>query len=139
MTFTAVWTVLDPDAHSQGKRMVVASAEDVDALVAALDAPGATAAMIRHQTRPTVEGDEGEQLPDHDVTAGVWHGYEYMSFSDEGHDYATLDGDPASPPYAAHYDEFDPGTGVSIQALIEALREFLTTAQRPTAVAWRAD
>lgn len=131
-----MWVVFAPDGQVRGSSMAVATTDDIDRLVATLSEPGVSAAMIEHTGRTHVLF-EGEELPDHDMTAGVHEGFGYLSYSDGDHDYAMPAGDAASPPYAAHYVDYNAGTGVAIETLTEALREFLATAQRPTCIQWQ--
>lgn len=136
MTFTAAWSISDPNDVRAGAEMTVTSSDDVDTLVTKLADPNAGAALIRHQQRPPTEF-HGQQLPDHHMTAGVWHSYGYITFTDRDHEPCTLVGNPGSPMFPADAVEYDAGSGVSIETLAAALREFLATAQRPTNVEWR--
>jgi len=137
MSFVATWTVLTDDGANSGGELVVSTAQDIDTLLDALNSPGATAALIRHTNRAAVPDGSGGMVPDHDMSAGVWQGYGYLTYTDTEHEYETLTGDPDSPAYPAHYVEYDAGTGVDLPTLRQALVEFLHTAQRPTSVAWQ--
>lgn len=139
MSFVAIWTVLQPDGTAGGGEMTVDTQGDVPRLIEELDAEGATAAMVRHDRRPMVPDGAGGQVPDHDMTVGVWQGYGYLSFIDAEHEYMVLDGDPQSPPYPAHYVEYDAGTGVPLDRLRAALLQFLETAARPDNVEWKPE
>nr|MDT0659102.1 Imm1 family immunity protein [Micromonospora sp. DSM 115978] len=137
MSFVATWTILNPDGASGGDEMVVRTADDVADLIKALQQPGATAALVRHEQRQMATDDQGSPVPDHDVTVGVWQGFGYLTYADPTHDYETLRGADDSPGYPAHYVEYDPGTGVALDVLHAALTEFLRTGQRPTVVGWQ--
>lgn len=125
MTFTAGWRVLDPgNAHSDsGTVMTVETPEDVDALVAALSDPNAMQA--------------GVQYPEaaHSLTIGVHDGYGYLAYAGED-GYLMSAGDPATPEWGENAD-FDPGSGIPIEQLAAALKEYLQTGQRPTNIEWR--
>lgn len=142
MSFNAVWSIQDTD--ESGEQMTVTTPEEVDALLTRLGEPGAGAAVIEHQERaliPDVEGllgTPGEvKIPDHDVAAAVWQGYGYLTYADPDQDYSTLVGESASPQYSSEYVDYPAGSGVPVEALAAALREFLTTAARPTCVQWQ--
>jgi hypothetical protein len=137
MNFVATRTVLNPDGTADGGEMTVETPQDVTRLTDELDKAGATAAMIRHDRRPMISDGAGGQVPDHDMTVGVWHGYGYLSFTDAEHDYMVLDGDPRSPAYPAHYIDYDAGTGVPLDRLRAALVQFLETTDRPDNVRWK--
>lgn len=137
MSFVATWTILNPDGAAGGGEMTVDSPDDITRLIDDLDSAGATAAMVRHDRRPMVSDGAGGQVPDHDMTVGVWQGYGYLTFTDADHDYAVLDGDPRSPSYPAHYVDYDAGSGVPLDALRAALVQFLETANRPDNVEWQ--
>lgn len=131
------WTVLNAEGEPSGGEMVVRDPADVDRLIAALGAPGATAAMAHHSGRPKAYDEDLGEVPDHDMTIGVRQGFGYLSFADLDHDLAYPDGVPDSPGFAADYAEYPAGSGVTLQDLRAALVEFLETAQRPTRVDWR--
>lgn len=137
MSFVATWTVLNPDGAAGGGEMTVDSPDDVTRLINELDKTGATAAMLRHERRPMVSDGADGQVPDHDMTVGVWQGYGYLSYIDADHDYALLDGDPRSPSCPAHYLDYDAGSGVPLDRLHAALLQFLETAERPDNVEWQ--
>ncbi|WP_422771265.1 Imm1 family immunity protein [Plantactinospora sp. WMMC1484] len=137
MSFVATWTILNADGTNSGDEMVIRSATDVADLISALGQPGATAALVRHEQRPTVQDDEGRTVPDHDMSVGVWQGFGYLTYADPDHDYETLAGVPESPEFAAHYVEYDTGTGVPLDRLQAALVEFLESARRPSTVDWQ--
>jgi hypothetical protein len=139
MSFVATWTILKPDGTADGGEMTVDTAQDVTSLIDELDKDGASAAMVRHDRRPMVADGTGGQVPDHDMTVGVWQGYGYLSFTDAVHDYMVLNGDPRSPAYPAHYVEYDAGTGVPLDRLRAALLQFLETAARPDNVEWKPE
>lgn len=137
MSFVATWTVLTPEGTANGGEMTVHTPADVARLVTELAGPGATAAMIRHEQRPTISDPNLGEVPDHDMTAGVWQGYGYLSFTDAEHEYMVTVGDPRSPGYAAHYIEYDAGTGIALSDLEAALVRFLDTTTRPDNVEWQ--
>ena len=136
MTFVATWTILMGHGPTAGGEMTVRTRQDIAALLQALAEPGATAAMLRHEARPMVPDGRGGQVPDHDMTVGVWRGYGYLSFIDADHDSMTLAGLPDSPDYPAHYVEYDQGEGIPLEQLQAALTEFLETGRRPAGVTW---
>jgi hypothetical protein len=117
--------------------MVVHDPADTDRLSAGLSKHGATAAMAHHSDHPQAYNEDLGEVPDHDMTIGVWQGFGYLSFADLDHDLAYPDGVPDSPGFAADYAEYPTGSGVTLQDLRAALVEFLETAQRPTRVDWR--
>ncbi|GAB3139113.1 hypothetical protein GCM10027290_07670 [Micromonospora sonneratiae] len=137
MSFIATWTILKPEGEESGGEMTVHTPDDVDTLIAALGQPGATAALVQHQKRPMVHDEDLGEIPDHDMTIGVWQRYGYLSFADLDHEYMYLDGEPNSPRFAGDYTEYPTGSGVSLATLRVALVEFLESAQRPTCVAWQ--
>jgi hypothetical protein len=132
----ATWAVIDPNDLDAGGTMLVRDAHDVDHLVEALSQPEASAALIHHHGRPSVEF-EGELMPDHEVRAAVQGEYGYLTWSDEDLGYAVSEGKPESPACLADYAEYAAGTGVDLATFRAALIEFLTTGQRPTCLAWR--
>ncbi|GAB2963175.1 hypothetical protein GCM10027280_60050 [Micromonospora polyrhachis] len=139
MSLTAVWTILTPEAENSGGEMVVRTSDDVDALIMALSQPGSTAALVQHQDRPTVYDEDLGDIPDHDVTIGIWRGFGYLSFADLEHEFMYSDGESDSPSFAGHYTEYPAGSGVNLATLRAALVEFLETAQRPTNIHWKED
>lgn len=146
MSFEAAWGTDDPRYHDTGRRMTVDTADDVDLLITELTDPGSGAAHLVHHERPMTIDDEGMAGPpgaeiiDHDVLVGVGHDYGYLSYFSPEFDYAVAElvGDPNSPKLIADPMEFDSGTGVPIETLAKALKEFLKTAQRPTCVEWQS-
>jgi hypothetical protein len=122
MSFVATWTILTPDGPPGGGDMTVRTPDDVATLVAELGAPGATAAMIYHDRRPTVSDGADGRVPDHDLTAGVWQGRGYLSYVDDTHDFAVTDGDPHSPAFPADYIEYPAGSGIALDSLHAAPR-----------------
>lgn len=145
MSFTAVWPISDPDDTEAADQLTVQTPEDVDTLLSRLAEPGAGPAVIEHEDRPLMDDTEGllgepgrTKIPDHDVAAAVHGGYGYLTYADPDHDYSTLDGEPDSPDYRSEYVDYPAGAGVPVETLALALKDFLTTAQRPTCVAWRA-
>lgn len=139
MSFSATWSNLAPDDPVGGGQMTVRTPDDVAWLITELGRPGATAAMVYHDDRPMIPDDSFGQLPDHDMTVGVWQNYGYLSYIDDTHDFMVLDGDSRSPYYPAHYIEYDAGTGVTLDLLHAALVQFLETAQRPDNVRWKPE
>jgi hypothetical protein len=144
MSFTAVWPVDDPDDPDAAELATVDTADEVDALLTRLAATSVGPAVIEHQSRDFIEDVEGllgtpgeARIPDHDVTAAVRQGYGYLSYADPGHAYATSAGEPSSPGFSSEHAEYPPGSGVPLDVLAGALKEFLTTAERPTGVSWR--
>ncbi|NUT54140.1 MAG: hypothetical protein HOV94_43645 [Saccharothrix sp.] len=144
MTFTAVWPITDEHGADTADEMTVAEPDDVDALLRRLAEPGAGPAVIEHQDRPLITDTEGllgapgtARLPDHDVAAAVHRGHGYLTYADPDHDYSTLVGDPASPEYRSEYVDYPAGTGVAVDVLAAALKEFLATAGRPEGVTWQ--
>lgn len=136
MTITAVWTSTESSGNQAGDGLSVTATEEVDGLVARLSEPGVGLASVWHEGREPADAVEG--MLDHDVLAVVTGGYGYLSYIDPEHDYAVLDGDPASPAVSADADaEFPAGSGVSPQVLARALREFFKTGQRPESVGWQ--
>jgi hypothetical protein len=144
MSFKAVWPIYDPTDLRAGEQAVVNSPDAVDAFVVNLSRDNAGAAMIQHQSRPLEDDSLGlmgppgtGKIPDHDVTAGVWKGFGYLSYTDPENEYSMLAGDDKSPMYASDYVEYPAGSGVPVEILAAALKEFLVTAKRPTCVEWR--
>jgi hypothetical protein len=137
MSFVATWTTAAPAGDRTDDELAVRTASDVAELIKALNQPGAGAALLCHQRRKTVPDDNGGQVPDHNMTAGVWQGFGYLSYADLDHEYMTLAGVENSPAYPAQAVEYDAGTGVALELLSSALVQFLETAQRPTCVTWR--
>ncbi|GGP70102.1 Imm1 family immunity protein [Saccharothrix coeruleofusca] len=143
MSFTAVWPIRDASGAESADEMTVQAPEDVDTLLTRLNEPGAGPAVIEHQDRPLLDDTEGllgepgrTKIPDHDVAVAVHAGYGYLTYADPDHDYATLQGEAASPEYRSDYVDYPAGSGAPPRVLAEALKEFLTTAQRPTHVPW---
>ncbi|GAA1346849.1 Imm1 family immunity protein [Saccharothrix algeriensis] len=144
MSFTAVWPISDPDDTEAADEMTVDSPQDVDALLRRLAEPGAGPAVVEHRDRPLMDDVEGllgepgrTRIPDHDVAAAVHGGYGYLTYADPDHDYSTLRGEPGSPGYRSEYVDFPAGSGVPVEALASALKDFLATGRRPTGVGWR--
>ncbi|MEU6152292.1 Imm1 family immunity protein [Actinosynnema sp. NPDC047251] len=144
MSFTAVWPINDPEDAEAADESTVDSPQDVDALLRRLAEPGAGPAVIEHQDRPLLDDTEGllgapgqTKIPDHDVAAAIHAGFGYLTYADPDHDYSTLVGDPGSPEYRSEYVDYPAGTGVPVEALGAALKDFLATAARPTCVEWQ--
>ncbi|GAA3843446.1 hypothetical protein GCM10022243_07430 [Saccharothrix violaceirubra] len=138
MRFTAGWTVHLPDSHRDGGEVrTIATAADVDALVVELGKDASEVAWIHHADRPLIPAPfTGEPGPDHILNAGIAYGYGYLGYLDPDHDFHHPVGDPASPVYHSDSEEFDAGSGIPVETLTSALKEFLATAQRPTCVDW---
>jgi len=142
MTFTAIWPTYDGNPDG-GERMAVSTPGDVDALVAKLNSTTSGAAMITHdgrQAAPITEASFGPidaPTPDHLLTAGVSDGYGYLTYVDPAHEMSPPLGSSSSPAYISDYAEYPPGSGVPIEVLAAALKEFLLTAQRPSCVQWQ--
>ncbi|MCE6999352.1 hypothetical protein LZG04_31760 [Saccharothrix sp. S26] len=145
MSFTAVWPINDDNDADAADEMTVTAPEDVDTLLSRLAEPGAGPAVIEHQERELIVDTEGllgapgtTKIPDHDVAAAIHQGFGYLTYADPEHDYSTLEGDPASPEYRSEYVDYPAGAGVPVEVLATALKEFLSTAQRPGSVTWQA-
>ncbi|MEU4444094.1 Imm1 family immunity protein [Actinosynnema sp. NPDC050801] len=145
MSFTAVWPIIAENDADSADEMTVDAPEDVDTLLSRLAEPGAGPAVIEHQARELITDTEGllgapgtTEIPDHDVAATVHQGYGYLTYADPEHDYSTLQGDPESPEYRSEYVDYPAGAGVPVEVLATALKEFLTTAERPESVTWQA-
>ncbi|MFT7836670.1 Imm1 family immunity protein [Saccharothrix sp. BKS2] len=146
MSFTAVWPISDPnDPDADVADTLTAGApEDVDALLSRLAEPGAGPAVLEHHDRDLVTDTEGllgapggAELPDHDVVAAVHDGHGYLAYADPEHDQSTPEGDPGSPGHRSEYVDFPAGSGVPVEVLAAALKDFLATGQRPTTLRWR--
>ncbi|GAA3022602.1 Imm1 family immunity protein [Actinokineospora globicatena] len=138
MSFRATWEIYDPRELPADGALVAHTPQDVGRLVALLSEPSANPAMVVHLDRPLVISEfSGNTVPDHLLWALVHSGFGYLSHFCPEHPYSVPIGDPASP--ARHYDhtEFEAGSGVSFDVFTQALKEFLTTAARPTCVQWR--
>ncbi len=135
MTITAVWPISSEQDPNAGDSMTITDPGEIETLVSRLSEPTAGAAAVWHEGRELA--DEDAQMHDHDVMALVSEGYGYLSYIDADHDYAVLDGDPASPAWNGEDVDFPEGSGVSPETLAEALREFLDTGQRPESVEWQ--
>ncbi|GAA3843410.1 hypothetical protein GCM10022243_07390 [Saccharothrix violaceirubra] len=145
MSFTAVWPITDPHDTEAADELTVTAPEDVDTLLTRLAEPGAGPAVIEHQDRELLDDTEGllgepgaTKLPDHDMAVAVGDGFGYLTYADPDNDYSTLHGDAASPEYRSEYVDYPAGSGVPIETLGSALKDFLTTAQRPENVRWTA-
>ncbi|MEV0678265.1 Imm1 family immunity protein [Actinosynnema sp. NPDC050436] len=144
MSFTAVWPIDDPGGGETADEMTVDTPEDVDALLRRLAEPGAGPAVVEHGDRPLLDDTEGllgapgrTKIPDHDVAAAVHGGFGYLTYADPEHDYSTLDGEPGSPEHRSEHVDHPAGSGVPVEVLGAALKDFLATAARPTCVRWR--
>ena len=135
MTITAVWTITSTRDANAGDGLTIDEPDQIDELVKRLSEPAAGPATIWHEGRKLADTASG--MLDHDVVAAVEGGYGYLGYIDADHDYAVLDGDPASPEVHAEDTDFPAGSGVAPERLAEALREFLATGLRPAGVAWR--
>ncbi len=135
MTITAVWAISSPANTHAGDGLTVSEPSGVDELVDRLAEPNAGLAALWHEQREAADPDTG--MLDHDVVTAVSAGFGYLAYIDTDHDYAVLDGDPDSPPLHVDDVHFPAGSGVGVDVLTEALREFLSTARRPIAVEWR--
>ncbi|SFE58902.1 Immunity protein Imm1 [Actinopolyspora alba] len=136
MPITAVWPIESPEDANSGDGVTLTEPDEVDGLLARLAEPNAGVATVWHESRELADEDEG--MPDHDVCVAVRDGYGYLSYIDVEHDLAVPEGDPAAPALRGGDVEFPEGSGVSLDTLAEALREFLRTARRPETVTWRA-
>ncbi len=144
MSFTAVWPISDPDNPDAADSLGVGAPEDVDALLARLAEPGAGPATVEHLDRDLITDTEGllgapghARFPDHDVAVAVHGGYGYLTYADPEHDYATLKGEPDSPALHTEHVDYPAGSGVPVELLATALKDFLATARRPGCVAWQ--
>lgn len=127
MTFSAGWSVYDPANPGAGKRATVATPDDVDTLVTELADERAGAAVL--------EPAGGEHdAPRHILTAGVSNGYGYLSYIGDG--YLVSIGAPESPAFHGDDAEYTAGSGIPIETLAAALKEYLRTGHRPTTVEW---
>ncbi|GAA3843468.1 hypothetical protein GCM10022243_07460 [Saccharothrix violaceirubra] len=94
-------------------------------------------ARIEHDTRPhRPHPFTGEPAADHLVMACVGDDFCYLYHVDPDHDPGHPVGDPASPVYHSDSEEFPAGSGIPVETLATALKEFLATGQRPTCVDW---
>lgn len=144
MSFTAVWPISDPRDSDAADQLTVTEPEDVDTLLARLAEPGAGPAVVEHLDRDLITDTEGllgapgrTKIPDHDVAAAVHAGYGYLTYADPDHDYAPLQGEPDSPAHHTEYVDYPAGSGVPVELLATALKDFLATARRPECVAWQ--
>lgn len=135
MTITAVWPITSPSDPNAGDGLSITEPSEVEDLIARLSENGAGAATIWHEGRELADTATG--MLDHDVVVAITQGYGYMSYIDTEHDYAVVDGDPDSPALQSEDADFPVGSGVEPGLLATALREFLTTGQRPTALSWQ--
>ncbi|GAA3843453.1 hypothetical protein GCM10022243_07440 [Saccharothrix violaceirubra] len=136
MSFTAYWGIHDGSIDNGEIRTITTDAE-VDALVTELTKEISGFARIHHEGRPTMPVPfTGEPGPDHIVHAGVHRAYGYLGHLDPDHDFGHPVGDPASPVYHSDSEEFPAGSGIPVETLATALKEFLATGQRPTCVDW---
>ncbi|GAA3843484.1 hypothetical protein GCM10022243_07480 [Saccharothrix violaceirubra] len=138
MSFTARWSIRDVDGGpDKGAIRTVTTDAEVDDLVGLLSDDVAETARIHHADRPLVPAPfTGKPGADHVLTAAVHAGYGYLGYLDPDHDFGHPVGDPASPVYHSDSEEFDAGSGIPVETLTSALKEFLATAQRPTCVDW---
>ncbi|GAA1312674.1 Imm1 family immunity protein [Saccharothrix xinjiangensis] len=144
MNFTAVWPISDPSDSDAADSLGVGTPEDVDALLARLAEPGAGPATLEHAERDLITDTEGllgapgdTRIPDHDVVTAVHGGYGYLTYADPEHDYAVLRGRADSPAHHTEHVDYPAGSGVPVGELAAALKDFLATGERPTAVEWR--
>ncbi|MGJ7907281.1 Imm1 family immunity protein [Actinopolyspora sp. H202] len=135
MTITAVWPIDSPEDANSGDGVTLTEPDEIDGLLTRLAEPNAGVATVWHESRELADDDEG--MPDHDVCVAVRDGYGYLSYIDVEHDLAVPEGEPAAPALHGGDVEFPEGSGVPLDTLAEALREFLRTAQRPESVSWR--
>ncbi|MEU5690709.1 Imm1 family immunity protein [Actinosynnema sp. NPDC020468] len=139
MSFQAVWNVYDPAELPEVAELVVRTPEDVDHLVTLLSEPSAEQALISHSARrPTTSEFTGRTVPDHLLQALVRGGFGYLLHYCPEHPSSASVGDPTSPAHHYDYTDFEAGTGLPLPLFTNALKEFLTTASRPTCVGWRA-
>jgi hypothetical protein len=140
VTINADWADLEPGSviTRQVHRTVLVTPDDVRKLVETLAKPHTSEAHLVHTGRPKRYNtifDEFED--DNQVFLGVVDSFGYMEYFDPDH-WSQMIGDPASPEWhTTTSGYFHPGTGVSLDTLVKAVSEFLTTAERPTCVPWR--
>lgn len=144
MSFTAVWPISVPGDPDAADELTVSAPEDVDTLLSRLAEPGAGPAVIEHLDRDLITDTEGllgapgtMKIPDHDVAAAVHGGFGYLTYADPEHDYAVLRGEAGSPEFRSEYVDYPAGTGVPVEVLATALKDFLDTATRPSGVEWQ--
>jgi hypothetical protein len=135
MTITAVWPISSPSDPNAGDGLSITEPAEVEELIARLSEKGAGAATLWHEGRELADTATG--MLDHDVVVAVNGGFGYMSYLDGDHDFAVVEGDPSSPPMNSEDADFPQGSGVEPAVLAAALREFLSTGQRPTSVSWQ--
>jgi hypothetical protein len=140
VSITANWSDLEPGTMTdqESHETTLASHDDVRNLLNTLARPNTSEAYLVHEGRPTRYNPALAATEiDHGVVIAVRHGFGYMEYADPDR-FSQLVGNPAAPGW--HTTEsgyFRPGTGVPVETLIEAVTEFLLTAQRPTCVRWR--
>ncbi|MFE0023887.1 Imm1 family immunity protein [Amycolatopsis sp. NPDC059021] len=123
---------------------------DVERFAWTLSGDTVSDAIVTHEQRPRIEtaipDDDAPgsflTIPDHSMIVGV-HG-DRAALSYRGCDgYSTEAvhlyslGDGPDHPVLYETDEFPPRCEVPVQAMIQALTEFLHTAKRPTLIAWQ--
>jgi hypothetical protein len=140
MTIDADWADLEPGTviDRQVHQAVLASPDDVRRLVDALAQPNTSEAHLVHAGRPKRYNKIlGRFEADNRVFLAVANGFGYMEFFDPEH-WSQLAGDPTSPEWhTTSSGYFHPGTGVSLDTLVDAVSEFLATGERPVGMQWR--
>lgn len=117
----------------------------IDDLVARVAEAASDDAYLEHQGRPRYpDPDDGEDEGDHVMYLAVVDRWAYLRYIGPIGGAAELDGvpivplgDPASPgTHGTNNIDYVAGSGVSVRAAGQALREFLATGELPHSVRW---
>ncbi|OLT44116.1 hypothetical protein BJF85_20655 [Saccharomonospora sp. CUA-673] len=152
MTLQAQCWVHDAGQPPVEKVAELATSEEVRAFVTTLADETVSDAILTHFSRPRVDtgipDDDAPRgyltMPDHSVIVGIHGDRGALSYrgndgrgSDPVHLYSR--GDGPDQPVLYETDEFPPHCEVPIEAVADALIEFLDTAKRPLNLAWQPE
>lgn len=138
-----------PTEHSGSDRerddLFTVTEPEIDDLVTRIGKPGSDDAYLEHQGRPRqIDPDDGDEVGDHVMYLAVAGGLAYLRYIGPIAGAPELDGvpvvplgDPMSPgTHGTNNVDYVPGSGVSLRAAGQALREFLATGELPHTIRW---
>lgn len=152
MTLQAQYWVHEPGQPPVEKVAELTTSGEVRAFVAVLAEDTVSDAILTHLSRPRVDTaipDDDEPggyltMPDHSIIVGVHGTRGALSYrGDDGHGSKPVHlyshGDGPDQPVLYETDEFPPDCEVPVEAVVDALIEFLDTSKRPLNLTWQSE
>jgi hypothetical protein len=134
-----------PDSDHERDDLFTVTEAGIDDLVMRVARPGSDDAYLEHQGRPRhIDPDDGDEVGDHVMYLAVAGRWAYLRYIGPIVGAAELSGvpvvplgDPASPEtHGTNNIDYVAGSGVSLRAARQALREFLATGELPRNIRW---